>query len=69
MIMNRIDEMCTWLQMRIALRSQKTRSSKIRDSIKRGTMIVISPKMCVQTVGRRDMTIAGVVTDVSEVRT
>ena len=62
-ILTRIDVMCTWLQLRIALRRQDTQSFKMRCSIKRGTTIVKSRKQCVRTVIRKDMTIAGVGSD------
>ena len=62
-ILTRIDVMCTWQQLRITLKRRETRSSKMRDSIKRGTTIVESRKRCVRNVVGSDMTIVLVGSD------
>ena len=62
-ILTLIDVMCTWLQLRIELRIQDTRSFKMIDLIRKDTTIVESLKQCVRIVDRRGMMIAGVGSD------
>ena len=57
---SRIDTMCTWVPLRIALRTRETHSFEVSKLTAIGTTIVESFKQCVRPVERRGITIADV---------